>query len=80
MESGLTRVKISGSPLVQELKHASLFLAGHIIGAVSDYSIAKKSEKFKFCVPGTCDTFARKYCQIFGMILISKLKGPVSHK
>jgi len=72
MESGLTRVKISDSPLVQELKHASLFIAGYIIGAVSNYSIPQKYEKFKFCLPGTCDSFARKYCQIFGIILISK--------
>jgi hypothetical protein len=78
MESGLTRVKISAPPLAQDLKHASLFLAGYIIGAVSNSSISQKSERFKFCVPGTYDPFARK-CQIFGMI-ISKLKGSVLHK
>jgi hypothetical protein len=58
--------------LAQDLKHASLFLAGYIIGVISNSLITQKSEKFKFCFPGTCDSFARKYCQVFGMIIISK--------
>jgi len=65
--------------LAQDLKRESLFLAGYITGAISNFSIPQKSEKFKFYVAGTRDSFARK-CQIFGMIIISKLKGSVSHK
>jgi hypothetical protein len=44
------------------------------------FLIAQKSEKFKFCLPGTCESFARKFCKIFRMLIISKLKGSVSHK